>query len=251
MSTVRAANRTGRRRPAKRDGVVTLPNADPGPLVDPRLQQPRSVERLAGQPDQPFLLSRERQPDRRRAPGDDPVVIDAVTRDDEGVELSQRRHSRDRDQVPAAEPADLTLDATLLMRPDQPGAAEERVETVMAAQRSEPLRLGPVSALQHPHHRRLQIVVTGQGRDRPEVGERQHMPFQEGLLGLSAERDVERPPRTRQSQHEHPQLHHHPADDGLELPEIHLPFRARAMRLRHRHLHAVQTQFDPTPGDIA
>ncbi len=39
---------TRRRSVAGRDGVVVLPHADPGPVIDAGLQQPRRVEHLAG-----------------------------------------------------------------------------------------------------------------------------------------------------------------------------------------------------------
>ena len=151
----------------------------------------------------------------------------------------------------APEPADLALDAALLMGPDQPRAAEERVETVMRFQRGETFGLEPVTALQHPHHGRGQVVIAHPARDRPEMLERQHMPFQERFLGLGAERHVKGAPRTRQPQHEHPHLHQRARDPRLELPEIDFCFSTCGMRLRHRHLHTVQTQLDPAPRDVA
>ena len=66
---------------------------------------------------------------------------------------------RHRRQVPAPEPADLAFHPTLLVRALHAGLAEERVETVMRTQRDEPRVLQPLPTQQHPHHRRLQVVV--------------------------------------------------------------------------------------------
>jgi len=74
----------------------------------------------------------------------------------------------------------------------------------VAAQRDEPLRLGPVPAAQHPDHGGLEVVVTDPARHGAEVLQRQHVPFQERFLRLGRERDVERPARARQPHHEHP-----------------------------------------------
>jgi hypothetical protein len=46
------------------------------------------------------------------------------------------------------------------------------------------------------------------------------VPFQERLLRLGGERDMERPARARQPQHEQPHLDQRPADGGVELAEV-------------------------------
>ena len=153
--------------------------------------------------------------------------------------------------MPAAEPADLAFDAAFLMRAGLAGDAEERVEPVMAAQRDEPLRLHAVPALQHPGHRGLEVVIADPARDRAEIFEGQHVAFQERFLRLGGERDMKRPARARQPQHEQPQLHQRPGDHRVELAEIHLGLRARQVRLRHRNRNAVQAQLDPAAGHIA
>ena len=65
----------------------------------------------------------------------------------------------------------------------------------MTAQRDEPLGLSPVPAFQHSDDSGSEVVVTYPGQDAAEVLERQHMALEERLLGLGAERDMERPPR--------------------------------------------------------
>ena len=150
----------------------------------------------------------------------------------------------------AAEPADLAFHPALLMGAALARDAEERVVPVMAAQRDEPLGLGPVPAAQHPHHRGPQVVIPDPAGHRAEVLERQHVALQERLLRLGGERDMKGPARARQPHHEHPQLDQHPGDDGVELPEVHLGLRARRVRLRHHDLHLVQAQLGAAAGDI-
>ena len=80
--------------------------------------------------------------------------------------------------------------------------------------------------------------------------ERQDVSFQERLLGLGAEGDMERPTGVRQAHHEHPHLHPQPADRGVELPEVDLRLRARFMGLRDKHLDLDQVELDPAAGHV-
>ncbi len=150
----------------------------------------------------------------------------------------------------AAEPADLAFDAAFLMRALLAGDAEERVEGVMRAQRDKPLRLGPVPAPQHPDHGGLEVVVADPAGHRAEILERQHMPFQERLLRLGRERNMKRPPRARQPQHEQPQLQQRPGDHGVELTEVNFSLRAGQVRLRHADLGPVQAQLGAAAGHM-
>ena len=125
-----------------------------------------------------------------------------------------------------------------------------RLEPVMTAQRDEPLRLDPVAALQDPGHRRLEVVILDQGGHAAEMGEGQHVPFQERLLRLGAERGMKRPPRTRQPHHEQPALDQHPGQEHAGLAEVDLRFGPRLVALRHHHLGPVQAQLGPPPRDI-
>ena len=62
-------------------------------------------------------------------PGTDATgVVSGVPFVDHGVELLERAHLRDRDEVVAAEPADLTFDAALLMGSLDAWLAVERVD---------------------------------------------------------------------------------------------------------------------------
>ena len=58
----------------------------------------------------------EGDPDRAGSPGDDPVIVNGVGLGEQQVQRGNRWHIRDRNQVPAAEPADLAFDAALVPR---------------------------------------------------------------------------------------------------------------------------------------
>ena len=133
----------------------------------------------------------------------------------------------------AAEPTDLSLDPTLLMGTVNPGDTEEAVESVMGPQCDEPRVLFPFSAQRAPDHRGLEVVIPDHpGRHPTQTLEGLHVPIEEGLLGLVRVGNMDRFARVRQAQHEHPQLHHHPGDLRLELPEVDLGLSGRGMGLR-------------------
>jgi hypothetical protein len=87
------------------------------------------------------LLSGERCRDGQGPTGDNPPVVEHVRGGDQLVQGSKRGHRRYRHQMAAAEPADLALDAALLVRAVLRRDAEEGIEPVMRAQRDKPLRL--------------------------------------------------------------------------------------------------------------
>ena len=61
-------------------------------------------------------LGGEVRPHGRAAVADMPIVVGMISMGQMLIQLGHRRHDRDRDQVTTAEPADLTLHPTLLMR---------------------------------------------------------------------------------------------------------------------------------------
>jgi hypothetical protein len=122
-------------------------------------------------------------PDRLHTPTDVTVVVFRHRRGDERVEVIEGGQGGDRDEVAAAEPADLTLHPTLLMGAVDPWQAEERVEQVMGPQGDEPLVDDPLAAHHHPQDRRLEVVVADQPARHPtEVSERERVALQERLL---------------------------------------------------------------------
>jgi hypothetical protein len=102
-------------------------------------------------------FSGEGHGDSRGSSGDHAGVVEQIAGGDQRVQLGQRGDGRDRDEVPAAEAADLALDPAFLVRSVLAGAAEERVEAVVAAQRDEPLRLFPVPSPEHAHDGGLRL----------------------------------------------------------------------------------------------
>ncbi|WP_248580894.1 hypothetical protein [Nocardioides sp. InS609-2] len=190
-------------------------------------------------------LGGERGTDCARAAGDDPVVISDIAGCDQSGEFDQRRDLRWRDQMAAAEPADLAFHTTLLVCALFAGNAEERVEPVVGPQRDEPLGLLAVPALQHSGHRGLEVVVADPARHATEVLERRRVSFEECFLGLVAVGNVERLPATGQAHHEHPHLHHDPVQHDLELTEVDLGLSAGRMLLGDEHLLIHDPQLDP------
>ena len=149
-----------------------------------------------------------------------------------------------------SEAADLALHAALLVGAVDAGAAEERVEPVVAAQCGEPLGLGAVTALEDPDDGGFEVVVPDPAGHTAEVLEGQYVALQERFLGLGGERDVKRFARVRQSHHEHPALHDQSGDRRVELAEVDLGLSAGQMCLRDRHLAGQQPEFDPTTRDV-
>ena len=89
----------------------------PGPGCRPALRSSRAGSNAsAGNGISVARLDGERGADRDRPAGDHPVVVEQVAGGDQLVQLRQRGDLRDRDEVAAAEPADLALDAALLVR---------------------------------------------------------------------------------------------------------------------------------------
>jgi len=97
--------------------------------------------------------------DGARAPCDPPIKIVLARRQQPGVKLRDRIDARDRNEMVASQPPDLTLNAALLMRARDPGRREQRLKQVVRAQRDEAIGLHPPATLQHLLDRRGQVVV--------------------------------------------------------------------------------------------
>jgi hypothetical protein len=74
--------------------------------------------------------------------------------------------------------------------------------------------------------------------------------LQERFLRLSGERHVKGLARVRQSHHEHPTLHDHTSDRGVELAEVDLGLSAGQMCLRDRHLAGLQPEIHPATSNV-
>jgi hypothetical protein len=131
-------------------------------------------------------LDPERFPDRLRAAADAPAEVGEATVLEQIVELAQRRHLRDRDEVRSPVAADLAFDAALLMRARAAGAGESRFVQVVRAQRDEAVLLDAAAAAQHLLDRRAQVVVTDQREAASEEAERLHVRLQEHFAASAA-----------------------------------------------------------------
>jgi hypothetical protein len=234
-----------------RDRVVVLAHANAGLVVDPaRSQDASRIERLGGQGPQVGLLCREVVADGAGAMADPAGVIGGVGGLQLLVELTDGGDHGDGDQVPSAEAAALTLHPTLLVGAALAGQAEERVEAVVAAQRDEPLVLDAVAALQDPRHRRLEVVVAHPAGHATEVGEAQHVTFEECLLRLGREHLMERPARGAQPHGEQPQLGQRPLQPHPQLGEVDLGLLPRMVDLGNGHTRHAAAKLAAHPGDV-
>ena len=119
----------------------------------------------------------------------------------------------------------------------------------MAAQRDEPLGLGPVPAVQHPDNGGLEVVVADPAEHRAEVLEGQHVTFQERFLRLVANATWNaRPEHDSRSTNIH-SLIIIPAT-RRRTRRSHLGLRTQKMRLRNDDLHPVQAELGASAGHV-
>ena len=181
-----------------RDRVAVLADRDQRLRVDARRRGLGRVERLGGQRAQqrPLAAPTPRRPSRRarrsaaRRSASQPASSSALSSPSVG-------DRRDRDEVVAAEAADLALDAALLVRALEARRGELRLEQVVRAQRDEAVGLDAPAALEHLLDRRAQVVVADQREHAAEPLERLDVQLQERLLGLDQRRLTERRARER------------------------------------------------------
>ncbi len=192
-------------------------------------QRHRAVEWLGGERPQRGPLALRRLADGLEPATDVACVVCAVGGLEQRVELDQAAHERNRHEVAAAEAPDLTLHAALLVGAARPGLAVEGVLAVVRAQRRETVALHAVAAAQHAHHGRLQVVVADPSRHAPETAEGDHVALEERLLSFAGEADVDRPPRVRETHHEHRQLGQLPVQVDAHRAEVDLGLLARGM----------------------
>ncbi len=121
----------------------------------------------------------------------------------------------------------------------------------MRPQRDEPVRLDPVPALQHPHHRRLQVVVADPLRDAAVVLERPDVAIEEHLLALVQIRPCVAPTRRREPHDEHRHLHRATRQNHVGRPEVGLGLVAQRMVLRDHHLHQRHVHAPADLGHVA
>ena len=150
-----------------------MPHGDLAVAVDAGGQQQPGLERLVRQRDQQGRLGGEVLADGADPRPDPAGVLGLPGRGDPRVQLRQGVHFRDRDQVVAAEVADLALDAAFLVRSVDAGLAVERRRTGSAT--GTPSTAGSRSApgpSQHPGHGRASGCRTGSARPGHRPGRR-------------------------------------------------------------------------------
>ena len=104
---------------ADRHRVAVLANGHHRLRIDPRTRLLAGLRPLVGQRSQQRPLACERLADRARVPGDPAREVGLAAGEQPGVQLGKAPDGRDGDEVAATEPADLALDAALLMRAPQ------------------------------------------------------------------------------------------------------------------------------------
>jgi hypothetical protein len=218
------------------DRVMALPDTHPRFGVNAMRTQDHHVERFVGQPGKRRRLETEMLTDADAAMRDESPVVEEHRRGDQIVELRHRTNAGNGDEMTAPEPSDLSLDTSFLMRAADAGDAEETVEPVMRPQRNEPLRLEPVTAPQHLHHRGFQVVVTDPAGHTTKVFERTDVAIQEHFLCLVQIRPTEPAARRGEPHHEQGDLAQHAVEIDADRPEIDFGFRTQPMRLRDLHL---------------
>ena len=164
--------------------------------------------------------------------------------------MRDRADRRDRNQVVAAEAADLALDAALLVRALDARRGEQRLEQVVRAHRDEPVGLDPPAALEDLLDRRAQVVVADLAEHAIEPLERVRVTLQERLLSLHRRRHAERRPGEAGAHEE--QMHPRPraGQIDLRLAPVDLSRHRRRVHLRDEHLARGVTELAPALADI-
>ena len=189
--------------------------------------------------------------DAHLAPEQVAAVVEVVGQRHQPVQLGEARDIRHRDEVAAAEPADLALDAALLVRALDAGDAEEAVEAVVRAERDKAGGFQPVPTAQHLDDRGLQVVVADAPGHATEPFERADVAVEEHLLGLAGVDTVERPARGGQPHHEEMAGDELAVADEAHLPEVDLGLLAGWVDLRHLDLGERDGPLPPRLRDVA
>ena len=87
-------------------------------------------------------------------------------------------------------------------------------------------------------------------RHAPETAEGDHVALEERLLPLAGEADVDRPPRVRETHHEHRQLGQLPVQVDAHRAEVDLGLLARGMDLGDGYLRAAGLKLAPQAADV-
>ncbi|MDH6222860.1 hypothetical protein M2283_010212 [Streptomyces pseudovenezuelae] len=206
--------------------------------VDPRGEPTARLERLDGQRLQPGPLDGEVLTDRLRTRPDAPTLVLQVPPLDHLVQLGEGGDLGDRDEVVAAEVADLALDSALLMGAFDVRAAVEALDAPVRTKGDPPLGFRPLPREpQDLGDRRLQVVVAHLAAPHPaQHVQRVDMAFEERLLAAGSGHPVHRLARVRQPQREQIAAGGHPRQHDMDVAEVDLRLVTGYVGLRDEHL---------------
>jgi hypothetical protein len=164
-------------------------HADLAGAVDAWGEPAAGLERLGRQRRQQGRLDGEHLPDGARPGPDAPGVVGDVPGIDQGVELGQRVDLGDRDEVIAAEPADLTFDAAFLVGALQSGLAVEGLDRLVRPECDPALGFHPLPGEpQHLGDGGFEVVVADLAAWHPaQYPEGVLVAFEEGFLAAGGE----------------------------------------------------------------
>jgi hypothetical protein len=97
------------------DRVEALADTDPRLRVDPAVEGQHHLEGIDGQWGQQRKLNCELLADALSVPKDMARILFGISQGDETIQLGQRVHLRQGNQMTPTEPSDLTFDTALLM----------------------------------------------------------------------------------------------------------------------------------------
>jgi len=163
------------------------------------------------------------------------------------VQLGYGAHPGNRDQVVAAEPADLALHAALLMGPLQAGLAVEGIQAGPGPEGGPPVGLHPnPGEAEHAGHRRGQVVVADlPGRHAAQHAERMRVALEKRLLPLRSRHAVHCLAGEGQPEHEHVTQSADPGQVNVNVAEIDLGVLPGLVGLRDEHLRRPASRLDP------
>ncbi len=221
-----------------RDRIAVVADRDLPVSVDPWREQPPGLERLIRQRPQQQLFEREVLRDRL-GPGPDAAgIVLPVPLLDHLIQLGERGDLGDRNEVVAAEVADLSLDPAFLMGALDARPAVEAFDTEVRLEGDPPIRLHPGPAQsQHLGHGGLEIVVADLApRDPAQRPQRVHMAFEEGFLAAGGEHPMDGLARIRQAEGEQVAGHQLAGQPHTHVAEVDFRLMTGLVGLRDERL---------------
>lgn len=185
-------------------------------------------------------------PDRAGAGPDPPGIVGFVPGVDHSVELGEGVDFWDGDEVVASEPADLPLDAALLVRTLDSGLAIEGFDAVVGTDGGPPVGLDPLAG--EPDHARdggLEVVVADlPGRHPAEHVEGVDVTLEEGFLPSRGTDPVHGLARVGEPKAEQRAGYELAAQADGDVAEVNLGLAAREVLLRDERVGRFPSDLD-------